>query len=261
MTDKRSMIFAARDEITSRLNKSVTGFFLTEYLKKGIPAARRVYESTRLVNELVIALDRVKTIEVMRLPVTIAGKSGCGDYWLRHRDRHVNDPLPDGVLTEEKVLEINREAAQHLEVQKVANEALIQAGKKKETQEKEAKAKANAARAAQALANKQKSIQKTITENKMRQTPATKVTKLEPATTSMVNTEQMRKQAAMMLKQADEMDRQGKASEVLTEVKRLRIELARNVAIGQRLLGEQMDCFDAIEKLNEELRKLIGEAA
>ncbi|MGY3853428.1 hypothetical protein ACW5W8_11480 [Aeromonas aquatilis] len=63
----------------------------------------------------------------------------------------------------------------------------------------------------------------------------------------------------MTLKQADEMDRQSKAREVLTEVKRLRIELARNVAIGQRLLGEQMDCFDAIEKLNEELRKLIGE--
>ena len=292
MASRNSMVYAARDEICAKLNKSVTGFYLLEHIKKGVPAARRVYESNRLVDELVSALTCVKAVEIRRVPGEIGGRAGSTDYWLYHKERHANDPLPEGLMRidtpnqEEPPVRLGARIKQLGKTQaitprpepapaKALDRGCTRCQARKPLTEfevstrtisgvrgwcKACDAEYAAARDKKAAEQKQPPIQPPVTQEIEIMSIPTK-TPARPDMPAVTSAAELRKQAEMMLKQAEAVERQESSSLVLAEVKRQQLEISRHVAITQRVFGEMMDAIDDLAKASEVMRQTLSKTA
>lgn len=85
--------YAIRNDIASRLNRSQTGFFLDETLRRGGPHAQQILESSKLMRKLIELLDAHPAIETCVLRPQDGGKERT---WLMHPLKHTGQPFPLG---------------------------------------------------------------------------------------------------------------------------------------------------------------------
>lgn len=85
--------YAIRNDIASRLNRSHTGFFLDETLRRGGPHAQTISESNKLTKKLLEMLAAHPGIETCVLKPHDGGKER---WWLMHPIKHTGQPFPLG---------------------------------------------------------------------------------------------------------------------------------------------------------------------
>lgn len=85
--------YAIRNDIASRLNRSHTGFFLDETLRRGGPHAQNILDSNKLTKKLLELLNAHPGIETCVLKPHDGGKER---WWLMHPLKHTGQPFPLG---------------------------------------------------------------------------------------------------------------------------------------------------------------------
>lgn len=271
--------YAVRNQLISYLNKSRTGCFLIENLRRGTNLSARIANNARLLKQFLSIIDSHPTIEV----VTLYPKDGPGleKLWVFNKNKHRDQGWPSGWMSEEEY-KLSKEPKpvyidddfQQTKYDKVPEPSPV-------VFQTKAAIQPNAFAALHDLLGRESMSSSVpehiVEEEEIDETPVSSTTPqsslvieplaIEPQekepvkmTTAIepVNSAIMMERAKEMLAAAERLEKMEKMETTFNDIREAQLEIARNSAIIARLNEELLEASDALNKASERLRSLVA---
>lgn len=276
--------YAVRNQLTTHLNKSRTGCFLVEALRRGTNLSAKIANNARLLKQFIGLLESHPTIKMEIL----YPKDGIGEekVWVYNKNKHHSQPFPAGYYSEEEyrlskepkpVYDFDNDI-QQTKYDKLPEPAEV-------VFQTKSPIAPNAFAALHDLLDRpgmSKSIPEHIVEDdeidelEVVEAPVSKVVmhssltieplaiepqEKEPVKMTVahepVNAATLMERAKEMIAAAERMEKIEKMESTFSDIREAQLDIARNSAIILRLNEELLEASENLNKASEKLRVLV----
>lgn len=258
--------YAVRNYLAAHLNKSQTGCFLLEHLRRGTSATVKISNNRKLFKQFLNLLDLHPTIKLE----TLYPKDGIGEpsVWVSNRHKHRNQPYPGNWISEEEYnLSTNPLTKKDDTIQITKYDApptpspVVYA-----TQEDKLPNAFAVLRDTKVIVptpdagDIEQEITSLFVPGELEFTPVEEKTQeKEPVKMDIqpVNAAAMMRTAKEMIAVAERMEKIEKIETTFNDIRDAQLEVARNSVIITRLNEELLEASDNLAKASERLRVLV----
>lgn len=236
-THDHGTLFGVRNLLRTYVNKQRSGFFLLEYLRRINGSATRIANNNKLLKQFIELLEQHPNITV----VTLKNDKGEERVWV-HGDHHKDQPYPEGWYHEHKGGIVARPpqtpdvSSQYHQVIKEV-EPVESPEEPKETPDVIAVPHPTTL----AIPAQKEDTMSELTSNEL-----------------AAKAEELRLGMEALLSAAKATADREREKNLLAEVKATQLEISRATAILQRLMDEQMEAQDLLNRSTDKLRALLG---